>query len=186
MESPPRVRPPKRTVVLVVLVLVIGVIVSVTTLRGRDEGLAAVGALAVGEPASDFTLPALDRTEVSLSQFRGQPVLVNFWASWCAPCRQEMPELVRAYEAHKAEGFVVLGLNLTFLDSLSEVQAFVTEFDMTFPILLDGDGAVVESLYQIPGLPMSLFIDRKGIIRRIHVGILDSKQVDRYVEEILK
>lgn len=155
-------------------------------LRQQDVGPASVGSLVVGKPAPDFTLGTLDGTEVSLSQFRGQPVLINFWASWCAPCREEMPELVRAYEMHKAEGFVILGLNLTFQDYLSEIHRFVDEFQMTFPILLDEDGAVTERLYRIPGIPMSVFINRDGTIQRIQVGLMSGEQIDRYVAEILK
>src|SRR6266498_5323551 len=98
----------------------------------------------VGKQAPDFTLPTLDGTEVRLSHFHGQPILINFWASWCLPCREEMPELVRSYETHKAEGFMILGLNLTYSDTLTDVQAFVNEFHMTFPVLLDKDGQVAE------------------------------------------
>jgi len=189
MNSPvSRVRLQKGTLyfLLALIVLTIGMIVTLSVLRQRDPRLSAVGSLVVGKPAPGFTLPTLDGAEVSLSQFRGQPVLINFWASWCVPCREEMPELVRAYEAYKAEGLVILGLNLTFTDSLPEVQRFANEFNMTFPILLDEGGAVVERLYRIPGLPMSVFINRDGTIERIHVGIMSGEQVDQYVEEITK
>src|SRR5437867_3055657 len=118
----------------------------------------AISSLFVGKQAPDFTLPTLAGTKVSLSQFHGQPVLINFWASWCLPCREEMPELVRSYETHKAEGFMVLGLNLTYSDTPPDVQAFVSEFHMTFPVLLDQDGEVAEKLYPLPGVPTSIFI----------------------------
>jgi len=140
----------------------------------------------VGKQAPDFTLPMLDGAEVSLSQFRGQPVLINFWATWCLPCREEMPELVRSYETHKAEGLMILGVNLTYSDSLPDVQAFVNEFDITFPVLLDKDGAVAERLYRIPGVPTSIFINRDGTVERIQVGILTSRQIDQYIAEILR
>ena len=140
----------------------------------------------VGKKAHDFTLPALNGTEVSLSQFHGQPVLINFWATWCVPCREEMPELVRSYEAHKAEGFVVLGLNLTYSDTLPQVQAFVNEFHMTFPVLLDKDGQVAERLYPLPGVPTSIFINRDGTIERVQVGLMSAKQIDKFVAEILR
>ena len=139
-----------------------------------------------GAPAPDFTLKTLDGGEASLSQFRGQPVLINFWASWCPPCRLEMPDLVRAYEAHKAEGFVILGINLTFQDSLPDARAFVNEFSMTFPVLLDETGEVTQFLYRLPGLPLSVFVKRDGIIARVHIGALTGEQVDQFVAEILK
>ena len=139
-----------------------------------------------GVLASDFTLKTLDGSEVSLSQFRGQPVLINFWASWCGPCRREMPDLVRAYQAHKDEGLVILGINLTFQDSIPEVQAFVDEFKMTFPVLLDETGEVALDLYQMRGLPTSIFVDRDGLIARIRIGAMTGEQIDEFVEDILK
>jgi peroxiredoxin len=140
----------------------------------------------VSSQAANFTLTALDGTEVSLSQFGGQPVLINFWASWCIPCRDEMPELIRAYEAHKAEGLMILGVNLTYSDSLPNVQKFVDEFNITFPVLLDTDGSVALRLYQIPGIPTSVFIHRDGTIARIQVGVMNARQIDQFVGEILK
>ena len=140
----------------------------------------------VGVLAPDFTLKTLDGGEVSLSQFRGRPVLINFWATWCGPCRLEMPELVRAYEAHKADGFVILGIDLTFQDSIPDVQAFVQEFNMTFPVLLDETGEVGLDRYQLLGLPMSVFVDRDGIITRIHIGAMTGEQIEELVGEILE
>lgn len=140
-----------------------------------------------GPPAApDFTLKTLDGNQVSLSQFRGHPVLINFWASWCAPCRLEMPELVRAYEAHKGEGFIVLAVNVTYQDSLEDAQRFVAEFDMTFPVPLDETGEVADNLYQVRGLPTSLFVDRNGLITKIKLGSMIGEQVDEYVAEILE
>lgn len=140
----------------------------------------------VGQPAPDFTLKTLDGGEVTLSSLQGKPVLMNFWASWCGPCRLEMPDLVRAYEAHKAEGFVVLAINMTFQDSPPEAQAFVKEFNMTFPVLLDETGAVARDQYRLPGLPMSVFVDRQGTIVRRHIGAMTGEQIDMFVGEILQ
>ena len=81
---------------------------------------------------------------------------------------------------------MILGLNLTYSDSLPDVETFASEFNITFPILLDKDGAVAERLYHIPGLPTSIFVNGDGTIERIQVGVMTSKQVDQYVEEILK
>jgi peroxiredoxin len=142
--------------------------------------------LVVGKLAPDFTLLTLDGTEASLSQFRGQPVLINFWASWCFSCREEMPEMVRMYESHQAEGLMILGVNLTFQDALPDVQAFAGEFNITFPILLDEDGTVTEKLYQIPGIPTTIFVNRDGTIERIQAGLITGPQFDQYIAEILE
>jgi thiol-disulfide isomerase/thioredoxin len=146
MSSPVfRFRLPKSSlyVILPALVLAVGllVIMNVLPLEQTSQQSTARSSPLVGKQAPDFTLSTFDGAEVSLSQFHGQPVLVNFWASWCLPCREEMPELVRSYESHKAEGVMILGLNLTYSDTVPEVQAFVNEFNITFPVLLDQDGA---------------------------------------------
>lgn len=140
----------------------------------------------VGQQPPAFTLMSLDGDEVSLADYRGQPVLINFWASWCPPCRLEMPDLVAAYEAHQDEGFVILAIDLTFQDSIEDVEMFVEEFDMTFPILLDEDGTVTNEQYRILGLPMSVFVNREGIITRLHIGAMTGEQIDQFVSEILE
>jgi len=119
--------------------------------------------------APDFTLDTLQGEKVTLSHLRGKIVVVNFWATWCLPCRKETPALEKAYDQYKDSGMVILGVNLADQDSVSEVESFVQEFKLTYPILLDQDGSI-SNLYQIEGLPMTFFINREGIIRTLVVG----------------
>lgn len=119
--------------------------------------------------APDFTLDTLDGNQVTLSELRGKILVINFWATWCPPCREETPALEKVYEQYKDSGMVILGVNLTDQDSVSEVEFFVQEFKLTYPILLDRDGSV-SALYQLKGLPTTLFVNREGIIRTVVVG----------------
>jgi len=145
----------------------------------------ALGGELVGHPAPDFTLPTLDGGEITLSDLRGQPVLINFWASWCAPCRVETPLLVDTYHRYADEGLVVLGVNLTEQDTLEEARAFVNEFDVSYPILLDDGPEVSHNLYNLIGLPMSVFVDRSGVVKRVIVGAIMDTEIDRYIAEIM-
>jgi thiol-disulfide isomerase/thioredoxin len=118
----------------------------------------------------DFTLDTLDGNAVTLSELRGKIVVINFWATWCPPCRAETPALEKSYEQYKDVGVVILGVNLTDQDSMRDVESFVQEFRLTYPILLDRDGTVSNTLYQIKGLPTTFFVSREGIIRTVVVG----------------
>lgn len=123
----------------------------------------------VGFAAPDFSLETLDGERIALSDLRGRPVLLNFWASWCGPCRAEMPAIQRVYERLSPEGAVVLAVNVTAQDSREAAQAFAGAHALTFPILLDTSGEVAR-LYQNRALPSSFFIDTQGIIREIVIG----------------
>jgi peroxiredoxin len=135
-----------------------------------------------GNQARDFTLEALDGTEVSLSDFEGQVVLINFWATWCAPCRAEVPDLQSAYDVRQDDGFVVLGVNVE--ESRAAVAPFVVEFAMTYPVLLDETGEVLK-MYRAIGLPMSIVVDREGLIQARHIGYLSADQLEEYLEQVL-
>lgn len=119
--------------------------------------------------APDFTLDTLTGDQIQLSGLRGKIVVVNFWTTWCPPCRAETPALEMAYKTYKDADVVVLGVNLTDQDSLKDVQSFVQEFGLTYPILLDHDGAI-SLLYQLNGLPTTFFMNRQGVIRTVIVG----------------
>ncbi len=135
----------------------------------------ASGGLAVGIPAPDFTLERLDGGSVRLRDLRGKVVLLNFWATWCGPCREEMPLLAEIYRTYHPRGLEVLGVNLTSQDDLAEVRRFVAAFDLPFPILLDHNGRAERS-YALVGVPTTVFIDREGIIQRVVLGALKSRE----------
>ena len=145
----------------------------------------SVQAPTLGSVAPDFALQTLDGETIRLSDLRGKGVVLNFWASWCIPCRREMPELVRVYETHRTEGLEILALNVTAQDSLPAVQAFVEELQLPFPVLLDKTGTVSTDLYQLRGLPTSVFINQEGVMVRIYVGAMTGVQLDQFVAEIL-
>jgi peroxiredoxin len=119
--------------------------------------------------APDFSLPAVDGQTISLSSLRGSPVIINFWASWCRPCRQEMPALQQVYEVYQAQGLVVVGVNVTSQDSRPAAQAFVEEMGLNFPILFDEAGQAA-SLYQMQAFPTTFFVDDQGLIREVVLG----------------
>jgi len=122
-----------------------------------------------GFPAPDFTLDTLGGESATLSAYRGKVVIVNLWASWCGPCRAEMPAIQKVYTANRERGLEVLAVNSTFQDSQADAQEFAQNSGLTFPILLDRDGAVSKR-YLLRALPSTFFIDRKGVIRSVVFG----------------
>ncbi len=136
--------------------------------------------------APDFSLETLDGSMVTLADLRGQGVVVNLWASWCPPCRAEMPALQRAWEDYQDRGLVILAVNTTFQDSLPAAAAFVAEHNLTFPIPLDRSGSV-SNRYLLRALPSTYFVDREGVIRQVVVGGPMSEATIRAgIEEILQ
>jgi peroxiredoxin len=132
----------------------------------------------VGAPAPDFTLQDTQGNTVSLSALKGEVVLVNFWATWCGPCRLEMPDIQRKYDAVKDQGFTVLAVNLD--ESREAAAGFADELSLTFPVLLD-PGGQVNDLYRVRGWPTTYIINRDGLIERQHVGIMSEDQLDEYL-----
>ncbi len=133
----------------------------------------------VGSQAPDFALKDLNGKEVKLSSLRGQPVMINFWATWCPPCRSEIPTIADVYKGtHKDGVYQVLGV-ATQSDQQT-IQAFTQEFGMTFPVIPDADSQAT-SLYHVLPIPTTFFIDKDGIIRQIQIGPVDRPLMEKWL-----
>lgn len=153
---------------------------SATTTNGQTAAPQA------GFMAPDISLESLNGETYTLSELRGQAVLVNLWATWCPPCRAEMPAIEKIYNEYKDQGLIVLAVNMTYQDEPSAVAPFVAEYGLTFPVLLDRSGAS-GAAYQLRSLPSSYFIDRKGSISEVVIGGPMSEALLRArVEQILR
>lgn len=131
--------------------------------------------------ATDFKLKDLSGKEVSLSDFKGKKVFLNFFATWCPPCRAEMPEMEEFYQETKNSDLVMLTVNLG--EDKATVQKFISSNKFNFPVLLDADTAVATK-YQIASIPTSYFIDREGNIVTKHLGSMTKEDMKKYVDAI--
>jgi peroxiredoxin len=120
-----------------------------------------------GFAAPDFTLETPDGQTMALSKLQGQVVLINFWATWCPPCRAEMPAIQEVYEQYRDQGFIVLAVDLMETDA--QVTTFAGQLELTFPILMDRDGKVSDR-YRVRSIPTTFFLDRSGVIQDIVIG----------------
>ncbi len=141
---------------------------------------APAGAVTVRERAPDFTLKSLDGTNLRLEEYRGQVVLINFWASWCGPCRQEMPLLDRLHQRYVDTGFAVLGVNVE--GDAAPARALVEQIPVSFPVLVD-EGQRVSELYRLEAMPSTVVVDRDGVVRYIHRGYKPGDEA-KYVEVV--
>lgn len=137
-----------------------------------------------GATAVDFTLRTLAGDSLTLSRLKGRPVFLNFWATWCTPCRAEMHDIDSTYRAHRPQGLEVLAIDLTDEDRLKDVRRFVNELALSFPILLDEEGKVWRR-YAARGLPTSVFIDTAGVVRLVVPGPVGSERLQQGLVEIL-
>ena len=148
------------------LVLIAVVVLGLLATQGCTTTAQGLG---VGSPAPDFTLADLDGNQVSLSDFRGKTVFINFWATWCPPCREEMPAIEALYQQYKDKDVVVLGVDI--LETEGEVRQFVEEGGYSWTFVIDTTGEVTAS-YGVPAIPTSFFIDKEGVIRAVSIGAM--------------
>ena len=166
-------------------------VAAVFVIRWLDGGRIAEGVIQessksspgwVGSQAPEFMLQSLDGSVIDLKDLRGRAVVLNFWATWCVPCRAEMPALQDAYSEQQDQNLVVLAINME--EGEKQVKEYVNELKLTFPVVLDKDGSVGR-LYTLLGLPSSFFVDRNGAIRAISFGSINRSAIDRRIDTAL-
>jgi peroxiredoxin len=156
---------------------IMALVYTVTELVLNDHSIAVP---VIGERSPDFELSNLAGERVRLSDQRGKPVILNFWATWCSPCVVEMPNIQKYYERYPGD-FSVLAVNAD--EPELTVKRFVEDMGLSFDILLD-PGGDVQSLYQIRGYPTSYFVDGEGVIRVQHIGFLTEDQLADYLSQV--
>jgi cytochrome c biogenesis protein CcmG/thiol:disulfide interchange protein DsbE len=189
-EPPWRASRWKSFVVGLVAAFVVAAIVA-WALAVRDDGdasprppgrVASPDVAEAGDPAPDFALPTLDGEQVRLSDLRGRPVVVNFWASWCNPCREEFPLLAGALDEHETAELAVVGV--TYRDIESDSRAFVDEFGASWPQAVDEDTEVARA-YGVRAIPQTFFIDRDGTIAARVFGFSSERALEEPLATIL-
>ncbi len=178
---------PNQRRLLSALILIIGLVwIQLSADRTASASAALIPGPLKGSQAPDFSLATPTGEKFSVRQLRGSAVLINIWATWCPPCRAEMPTIQKLYEEYQSRGLVVLGVNSTVQDYPLDIVPFVTQYGLTFPILLDETGDLGPK-YDLTSLPTSYFIDRAGKVAERYIGGPMSEALLRtYIEEILK
>jgi peroxiredoxin len=179
--------PRERRFAIIGAVAAFALIATIWVLTGRDAGTQATAMGEVNRPAPAFTVPALAGGTVDLEAYKGQVVLLNFWGTWCEPCKRELPALETAHNELGDQGLAIIGVNLTD-DELTQgrdqaaIKAYLEQYGVTYPVALDIEGEITNA-YRVFPLPTSFFIDGEGRIRYVHIGELTLDDVQaRFLE----
>jgi thiol-disulfide isomerase/thioredoxin len=169
--------------------LAFGLLLILGSLYFMDQNSSAPTDLAAVPVKVNFAAPAVSLTDIhdvpaSLADFRGQVILVNLWATWCPPCKAEMPELETFYRKHKDSGFVIVAINDG--DPTPDVKQFVEEYELSFPVWLDPTYFATEKAFKTMNLPSSFVIDRDGTVVLSWVGGINSKNLEKYVAPVIE
>jgi cytochrome c biogenesis protein CcmG/thiol:disulfide interchange protein DsbE len=184
MSTAPR-SPVASWFVAVILFAIAGVIFVTSWLRDAAVPLSgdqATGSAHVGSAAPLVDLVALDGTHLSFAKYRGKPVWVNFFATWCPPCKDELPEIERRYQSESTRGLVVLGVDQQ--EKPAQVKPFIGRFGLRYPVVIDAAGQSAIT-YDLIALPTSVFIDRLGVVRFIQIGEMSPRLMDAALAKIL-
>ncbi|CAM4398433.1 TlpA family protein disulfide reductase [Paenibacillus alkaliterrae] len=164
------------------LIIITAVIIVIAIMQ--PDGVNKEETARINFQAPSFELSGLNDATYSLASLKGKPVLINFWASWCGPCRKEAPELVRLYDKYKSE-IEIYAVNLTSDDSLKGAIAFSKRYQFSFPVLLDEQGEV-SKLYKVRSIPTTYFIDGSGKIMNVVTGAVSPETLEKLILEIIK
>jgi peroxiredoxin len=164
------------------LLIAVAIVQAMSSNSEQQSSGENLGGLKVGEKAPDFTLQTLDGQTVTLSDLQGKKVLLNFWATWCPPCKKEMPDMQKYY-AESGDDIVILAVNI---DPENDVQAFINEMQLTFPILLDSQSAKkpISDVYAVISIPTSYFIDSTGVIQSKHIGPMEEAYMREQMNDL--
>jgi peroxiredoxin len=165
------------TRVIILSVLAAAIVFSIYTSLAKEK----YDVLKVGDYAPDFSLVDLDGEKHQLSEYIGQGVFLNFWGTWCAPCKKEMPAMGRQYEVYKDQGVQILAVNIA--ESDLKVRTFAEQYGMTFPTLIDTTKSVMQA-YNVKPLPTTLLINPEGKIVKIITGEMSEDDIKGYMEQI--
>lgn len=166
-----------RMIILLLLFTAIGFALYQNLFAGGSKEV-----IQVNKPAANFKLAQLNGEPIELKKLNGKAVLVNFWGSWCEPCKREMPSMQDAYNHYKKDEFEIVAVNVQ--ESDIAVKSFVKSYGLSFPIVLDKEGEVYRS-WEIFNLPTSVFIKPNGKIERTYEGEMSMKQLDQWIRDIL-
>lgn len=173
--------------VLVIILIIQGCTGNTPDLGGDtstiDQAAGLEPAPEEGHIAPDFTLKDLHGNTVNLEELRGKVVFINFWASWCPPCRAEMPEIEAVHQEYKDRGVVVLGVDIS--EPENTVRQYIQQGGFTWTILMDSTGEVARD-YRITAIPTSFFLDREGIIRVVKVGAMTKREMEANIAEAMQ
>lgn len=184
-------------ILLAVAIVFVNLWESNSTEDNKDEASEAIGSTSsetvavsdssgveIGKIAPDFELVTLKGESVKLSDYKGKKVILNFWATWCPPCKAEMPHMQKFYEENKEDGIDILAVNLTDMDNgKKSIESFVKDYELTFEIPLDQKG-VIGRQYQAFTIPTSYMIDTKGVISNKIVGPMDEEMMKSLTDEM--
>ena len=158
------------------------IVIASVLLLSHKSSTSSSGPARVGKPLGDFSLSDINGQTVHLSDYRGKVVLVNAWATWCPPCKAEMPDLNAYYQAHQANGFMLLAINAG--DPASDAAAFASQKGLAFPVLLDPNTRLLNSL-GIHSFPTSILVGTDGVVKAIHVGMFTPQALEAEITPYL-